>query len=605
MRSVSVEEKEMRVNSGSDNFISLLTEVQRFAIAQPLSVVDNKRMTVHAKRPVLRTAAALLVSIALGTTSLLSPAANARTAATRFTEGRKHSYIVRTAAASRGDIATALHDVGATVGVQFHIINAVQANLTDQQVESLRQNPAIASVTIDAKLQPMAIGPLGYDLRDPGSTHSTAFKIGAMKLWRMGITGRGVDVAVIDTGVNPVEGLIGRVVDSPDISLDAPVLSAQMKSRDLNGHGTHMAGIIAGRDSDVTGDYARSTGFVGIAPDARIVNVKVGAESGAVDVTQVISGLEWIVRNKNANGLNIKVVNLSYGSPSTLSYWEDPLAAAAEAVWRSGIVVVAAAGNDGAASAVTSPASNPNIIAVGAADRKQGVTTFSNSGGIRNPDLWAPGSSIISLSASPTSNVERLLNPVHAGSRFIRGTGTSQATAAVSGAVALLAQAYPTATPDQLRIAMIRSNSNNPNKIGQLGGVGEMGSFVNLDRAIKLVPVSTEADSLIRDFVAKFNAPAGPRGTGSLDGARGANLIRSSAGAMLTGNVDWMGNTWSGNTWSGNTWSGNGWSGNTWSGNTWSANSWSGNTWSGNTWSGNSWSANSWSGGVWAGSGWN
>jgi serine protease AprX len=357
-----------------------------------------------------------------------------------------------------------------------------------------------------------------------------------------------------------------------------------------------------------------------MAPDARVINVKVGAESGAVDVTQVISGLEWIVRNKNTNGLNIKVVNLSYGSPSTLNYWEDPLAAAAEAVWRSGIVVVSAAGNDGSTSAVTSPASNPNIIAVGATGSKQGITTFSNSGGIRNPDLWAPGSSIISLSASPTSHIERLLSPVHAGPRFIRGTGTSQATAAISGAAALLAQAYPNATPDQIRIAMIRSNSKDPTKVGQLGGVGEMGSFVNLDRALGLVPVSTEADSLIRDFVAKFNAPTGARGYGPLDGARGANAVRSSTGAVLAGNVDWMGNTWSGstwtnrswsgstwlgNTWSGNSWSGNSWSGNTWSGNTWSGNSWSGNSWSGNSWSGNSWSGNTWSGSIWAGSGWN
>jgi serine protease AprX len=556
-------------------------------------------MKDHAKRSKLRTASALLVSIALGTTSLFGMPVVARAGSS----GPQRSYIVRPAAVSQGDIAAAVHNVGATVGVQFHIINAFQTNLTDQQVAALRQDPAIASVTSDAKLQPM--GQLGYALGDSGSTFTTASKIGATKLWGMGFTGRGVDVAVIDTGVNPVEGLIGRVVDSPDISLDAPVLSAQMKSRDLNGHGTHMAGIIAGRDSDVTGDYARSTGFVGIAPDARIVNVKVGAESGAVDVTQVISGLEWIVRNKNANGLNIKVVNLSYGSPSTLNYWEDPLAAAAEAVWRSGIVVVAAAGNDGAANAVTSPASNPNIIAVGATDRKQGVTTFSNSGGIRNPDLWAPGTSIISLSASPTSNVERLMSPVHAGPRFIRGTGTSQATAAISGAAALLTQAFPTATPDQIRIAMIRSNSKDPTKIGQLGGVGEIGSFVNLDRALGLVPVSTEADSLIRDFVAKFNAPTGPRGYGPLDGARGGNVVRSSAGALLAGNVDWMGNTWSGSTWASRSWSGNTWSGNTWSGNTWSANSWSGNTWSGNSWSGNSWSGNTWSGNSWSGSGWN
>jgi serine protease AprX len=541
-----------------------------------------------------------LLTISLVGCALLAGAPIAARGATTT----RHSYIVRSAGAS---IATqnAIRSSGGKIGVQFHIINAVQADLTDEQVASLRTNRAVAAITADAKLTPMAAGPLGYDVKDNGSNKTTATKIGATKLWDRGITGKGVDVAVIDTGVNPVEGLIGRVVDGPDISLDAPVLPADQKGRDLNGHGTHMAGIIAGRDSDVTSPYSKANSFVGIAPDARIVNVKVGAESGAVDVTQVISALEWVAKNKNTNGLNIKVVSLSYGSPSTLTYWEDPLSAAAEAVWRSGIVVVAAAGNDGGTVGVTSPASNPNIIAVGATNKKQGATTFTNSGGARNPDLWAPGTSIISLSASPSSNVERRLNPVHAGPRFLRGTGTSQATAAVSGAAALLAQAYPNATPDQIRIAMIRSNSNNPNKPGQLGGVGEIGSFVNLDRAIDRVPVVTEADTLIKDFVAKFNAPAGARGYGSLDAARGANTVKNGAGATLTGNVDFMGNAWSANSWSGNSWSGNSWSGNSWSANSWSANSWSANSWSGNSWSGNSWSGNTWSDSVWAGYGWN
>ncbi len=547
----------------------------------------------------------LAASIGIGATALVSPNTTSASALGASHDAR-HSYIVRSAT-SADDTRLAVQRVGAKVGVQFNIINAVQANLTADQAEALRHDHAIAGVTSDVTLRPMGTNKnLGYDVKENGSNKTTANKIGATKLWDMGITGQGVDVAVIDTGVNPVEGLAGRVIDGPDISLDAPVLTAAQKARDLNGHGTHMAGIIAGHDSDLTGTYSKATtSFVGIAPDARIINVKVGAESGAVDVTQIISALEWVVRNKNTNGLNIKVVNLSYGTPSQLKYWEDPVAAAAEAAWRAGIVVVAAAGNDGATNAVTSPASNPNIIAVGATEKKQGATTFTNSGGARNPDLWAPGTSVISLSASTNSNVERKGNPVRVGSRFIRGTGTSQATAAISGAVALLAQAYPSATPDQLRIAMIRSNSKDPNKLGQIGGVGEIGSFVNLDRALNLVPATTDADSLIRDFVAKFNAPAGARGYGSLDASRGANVVRSGNGATLTGNVDWMGNAWSGNSWSGNSWSGNSWSGNSWSGNSWSGNGWSGNSWSGNSWSGNSWSGNSWTDSVWAGYGWN
>ncbi len=536
----------------------------------------------------------LLSFVALFSSSI-APLASARPL-DRSVEAPR-SFIVRhggqNALASRS-----IRTVGGTVTREFSIIDATSATLTDAEAATLRKMPGVVAVVEDATVVPTQA--LGFEPgKDSGSPRKIAADIGADKLWDKGFTGAGVDIAVIDTGVNPVKGLAGRVIDGPDISLDAAVLPKELKARDLNGHGTHMAGIIAGRDPEVTGNLAKAKEFVGIAPNARIVNVKVGAESGAVDVTQVISALEWVVRNKNTNGLNIRVVNLSYGSPSTLNYWEDPLAAAAEATWRAGIIVVAAAGNDGTVANTMSPASNPNIIAVGAADKKQGVTTFSNSGGTRNPDLWAPGTSVVSLTASTTSNVERRGNPVRVGTRFIRGTGTSQATAVVSGAAALLLQAFPSATPDQIRIAMIRSNSKDPRKVGELGGVGEIGSFVHVDRAINVVPVTTEADTLIRDFVATFKAPAGARGYGSLAKTRGANVVKSGNGSSLDQETDWMGNSWSGNSWSGNSWSGNSWSGNSWSGN-----SWSGNSWSGNSWSGSSWSQNGWTGNVWAGYGW-
>jgi serine protease AprX len=519
-------------------------------------------------------------------------------------------YIVRATGAIL-DAEKAVLAVGGKVTSRLEIVNSIAAELTPAQRNALAASVSVDRITANAALKPMGAiaDELGFEPdKDKGSPRSVGKEIGADKLWANGLTGKGVDVAVIDTGVNPVKGLEGRVIDGPDLSLDVPFLTAAQKSRDMHGHGTHMAGIIAGRDPEVT-DISKPQRFIGIAPEARIVNVRVGAASGAVDVSQVISGIEWVVRNKKANGLNIRVINLSYGTPSTLNFWDDPVAAAAEAAWKSGIVVVVAAGNDGSVNNVTSPANSPMIIAAGATGRKQGVTTFTNSGGSRNPDLWAPGSSVVSLTAGADDSVNRRGGPGRVGNRFRRGTGTSQSAAVISGAAALLLQAFPTATPDQIRIAMIRSNSKDPLKLGQLGGVGEIGSFVNLDRAMKLVPVTGEADSLVRDFVAKFNAPVGLRGSGSLDGSRGANVVVASNGTKLTGNIDWMGNSWSGNSWSGNSWSGNSWSGNSWSGNSWSGNSWSGNSWSGNSWSGNSWSnagwtGNSWSGNSWSGNSW-
>ncbi len=557
--------------------------------------------------------AAILATTAASAVASGNPAASNSTRnsfatprnATRGPAAPNNRYIVR-ATGNIADAEQAVLRVGGKVSSRLAIVNSVAAELTPTQRNVLAGSIEVDRITANAALKPMsAIGDeLGFEPdKDKGSPRSVGKEISADKLWKDGLTGRGVDIAVIDTGVNPVKGLEGRVIDGPDLSFDVPFLATAQKSRDMHGHGTHMAGIIAGRDPEVT-DLSKPQRFIGIAPEARIVNVKVGAASGAVDVSQVITGIEWVVRNKRANGLNIRIINLSYGTPSTLKFWEDPVAAAAEAAWKAGIVVVVAAGNDGSVANVTSPASSPMIIAAGATGRKQGVTTFTNSGGQRNPDLWAPGSSVVSLTAAADDNVNKHGGPGRVGNRFRRGTGTSQAAAVISGAAALLLQAFPNATPDQIRIAMIRSNSKDPLKIGQLGGVGEIGSFVNLDRAMKLVPVTSEADTLVRDFVAKFNAPAGPRGFGPLDASRGANIVVATNGTKLTGNIDWMGNSWSGNSWSGNSWSGNSWSGNSWSGNSWSGNSWSGNSWSGNSWSGNSWSGNSWSGNSWSGNSW-
>src|SRR6185312_984838 len=131
-------------------------------------------------------------------------------------------------------------------------------------------------------------------------------------------------------------------------------------------HGTFMAGLIAGNDG-------QPGGYRGVAPDARIVSLKVGVADGGVDVSQVIAAIDWVVQHRNDNGMNIRVINLSYGTNSTQAYAVDPLAYAVEQAWKAGIVVVAAAGNTGyqtgaGAPGVANPALNPFVIAVGGVD---------------------------------------------------------------------------------------------------------------------------------------------------------------------------------------------------------------------------------------------
>jgi serine protease AprX len=457
----------------------------------------------------------------------------------------------------------------------------------------------------------------GYDpATDPYSMANTAAFTGATAWWNAGYTGAGVDVAVIDTGVSPVPGLdgAGKIVNGPDLSLESQ--ASNLRYLDTSGHGTFMAGLIAGNSAD----------YKGIAPGARIVSIKVGVADGGVDVSQVIAAIDWVVQHKTDNGLNIRVINLSYGTNSLQKYTLDPLSHAVEQAWKKGIVVVAAAGNagyqkGGGAPGMANPAYNPYVISVagldqmGTASRSDDTMGAYSSSGCGatcpKPSFVAPGSHIQGLRV-PNGHIDANHPEGQLGSLYFRGSGTSQAAAVASGAVALILQKYPTLTPDRVKKFIQDYGVKVNGADGAAQGAGQM----NLDTMVGKAPgTSTQS----------FTASTGK---GTLDGARGSDRLTDD-GVVLSGEQDifgkawnatamatataagntwsggtWNGNTWSGNTWSGNTWSGNTWSGNTWSGNTWSGNTWSGNTWSGNTWSGNTWSGNSWSGNTWSGNSW-
>ncbi len=234
---------------------------------------------------------------------------------------------------------------------------------------------------------------------------------GVTAFWDQGYTGAGIDGAVIDTGVVPVEGLAtpGKIIYGPDLSLESQ--SPNFQHRDSNGHGKFMAGLIAGKDSTLTAPYKNAPAYAyrGIAPDARIVSIKVSTADGGVDVTQMIAAINWVIDHKTDNGMNIRVLNISYGTNSTQSSLIDPLSFAVERAWKAGIVVVAAAGNSGYqrgadAPGLANPAFNPSVIAVGGYDIK-GTATVSD-------DL------IGSYSASSSTRTDRKPDVIAVGSRL-------------------------------------------------------------------------------------------------------------------------------------------------------------------------------------------
>jgi serine protease AprX len=460
-------------------------------------------------------------------------------------------------------------------------------------------------------------GSSAYDpSADPYSMQNITAADGTQSWWNQGYTGKGVDVAVIDTGVSPVAGLStpGKVINGPDLSLESQ--NPNLQYLDTNGHGTFMAGLIAGNDG-------QPGGYRGVAPDARIVSLKVGVADGGTDVSQVIAAIDWVVQHRNDNGLNIRVLNLSYGTNSTQPYQVDPLAYAVEQAWKAGIVVVAAAGNTGFqkganAQGLADPAYDPEILAVGAADTAgtavpwdDTVAPFSAScnAGCSAPDLIAPGSHMQGLRV-PGSYIDQN-NPAGAISdQYFRGSGTSEATAFVSGAVADLLQRYPQLSPDQVK-QMLTSNCDKLNSSNwKQEGCGELDMNRLMGASVPSVSSSQQ-----------YDAPA--TGTGSLEASRGSDHI-SMNGVVLQGEQDifgkpfvsaamaaleaagssWSGGNWNGSSWSGSSWSGSSWSGSSWSGSSWSGSSWSGSSWSGSSWSGNSWSGSSWSGSSWSGSSW-
>jgi serine protease AprX len=252
-----------------------------------------------------------------------------------------------------------------------------------------------------------------------------------------GIDGDGVTVAVIDTGIEPVAGLDGALVHQEN-------LSAGPATGDQYGHGTFVAGIIHQ-----------------VAPQARLVSVKLSGADGSVDVTQVLAALQWVVANRAKYGID--VVNLSFGNDSRQSANTSPLNYAVQKAWDAGIVVVASAGNLGS-DGVTKPGDDPVIITVGASDDAGTVTLgddavapFSSWGttvdGVAKPDLVAAGTRIVSLRV-PGSTIDATYPEARVGADLFRGSGTSFSAPIIAGAAALALEVAPDVTPDQMKYGL-------------------------------------------------------------------------------------------------------------------------------------------------------
>lgn len=301
------------------------------------------------------------------------------------------------------------------------------------------------------------------------------------------VDGTGIGVAVIDSGVYNHDDLQKSAGTGSRIVYSESFIPGDTSTNDAYGHGTHVAGIIAGNGHDSASGYPQQ--YTGIAPNANIINLRVLDATGAGSDSQVIAAIQRAIALKAT--YNIRVMNLSLGRNVYESYTLDPVCQAVEAAWKSGIVVVVAAGNGGRTNSygtqgyasIQAPGNDPNVITVGAAKTNgtpsrldDTVASYSSKGPtlldhVVKPDLIAPGNRIVSLEApgnaliAATGSIK--IQPIStcvlgicitgANGKYMQLSGTSMATPIVAGAAALMLQHDPTLTPDTIKARMMKT----------------------------------------------------------------------------------------------------------------------------------------------------
>ena len=569
------------------------------------------RATAHPSRP---KSFALLAAGAVLAASLFAPPGATRSAAPLQTTpttlasvdpdllNRQLSgnvpVIVQSVEGSVPSTQQAILRAGGTVTLDLPLIDGMAATVPVAAVKNLAATAGVRAISLD---RPVLVQSGGGG----GSQNSVyAGVVRADDAWSSGVTGGGVTVALLDTGIADVADLAGRVLPiqndltgqwSPCVNL-----SGEAGCGDSYGHGTFVAGLIAGSGASSGGD------FKGVAPSANLVSIKVAGANGASDVSNVIAGIQWAVSFRDRYG--IKILNLSLGTDGTQTYRTDPLNYAVEKAWSSGITVVVAASNRGpAAGTIAKPGDDPWVITVGATDDRgtpglgdDQLPNFSSRGptaadGLAKPDVVAPGAHVVSLRA-PGSSIDTQF-PSTIGGAYRKGSGTSMATGVVSGTVALMLQANPGWAPDRVKFALMataRPNaSNDPMAVGS---------------------------GLIDAWAASFAAPAGTanqglarsNGLGSLNASRGSvkvfvdNPLNTIVSGLLTTQLllwnplvytttEWTGSSWYGSSWYGSSWYGSSWYGSSWYGSSWYGSSWYGQP-NGSSWYGSSWYGSSWYG---------
>ena len=478
---------------------------------------------------------------------------------------------------SLSSVTSAVAGVDPTVNSDLSPVDAATAQLDPSQVTSVAAVPdVVVTPNVPVKVQD-TVG-------DPGRAPAAVFpqQTGASQIWAQGDTGQGVNVAVLDTGISPLPDFAGRMVDGVDLT------GHSHPWKDQYGHGTFVAGLIAGDGASSNGQY------MGEAPGAGLVSVKVAGATGKTNLLSVIEGVGWTIAHAAKD--NIGVLNMSLGYLPLTSTVLDPLDQAVEKAWEAGITVVVSAGNSGPGNGtILAPGDDPLVITAGAVDdggqatsAGDTMTTFSSAGptnpdGWFKPDLVTSGRSVVSL-RDPGSTIDVQNPSASVGSANFVGSGTSFSSAITAGAAALLLSADPGYDPDTVKGTLL--GTTDPGPVGNpfVDGHGD------LDVASA---VASPAMTLSQSPPTQATA-------------MGGDVSLAVSGESSSWNpANWTGSAWNGSAWNGSAWNGSAWNGSAWNGSAWNGSAWNGSTWSGSAWNGSAWNGSAWNGSAWNGSAWN
>src|SRR3954447_23310480 len=488
-----------------------------------------------------------------GTVAHAAPTAKARLASVAHKAPKRKVRAIVQFKATYGEkrAAKLVRRHGGTVVSRVPLIHGLAVNVPAKQARSLAKDKHVAGLTLNTRVHSTSVSPDKL-----GTTYPKTIR--ATKVWERGITGRGVGVAVLDTGIAGSQpDFVGRIVANVVTSPGATTAA------DGFGHGTHVAGIIAGNSFNRAPKDPFYGKYVGVAPESNLIAIKAADDAGNATVLDVINGIAFAVDHKAA--FNIRVLNLSLSADTPQSYKTDPLDAAVEYAWQRGIVVVAAAGNRGVASDAVkyAPANDPFVISVGGIDetanygsgkRADWSSTGTTQDGVAKPEVLAPGAHIVSVLA-PGSAFLQLCPNCAIGGQYFKAGGTSMAAPVVAGAAALLLQARPALTPDQVKALLMGTDK-------WVAGESK-GGQIDIERAVytptyAVAPVNRYLqpnyliDSLTRtgQDISQWTRSSWSTATGALNAGWARSSWSCGTCTAVGGAIDPQRSSWSRSSWS-------------------------------------------------------